>query len=186
MSAGFELGAFRSACLEAAGGRDGAQRVLELMRSAVGDAVGIKRAVAPKDPGKTMLDDPLFRSPALLILDVALESHTRSPAHDHPMWAVIGIYEGQEDNVFYRRTGAGLEEVGRREIRAGDAILLAPGTIHAIANPLGSRTLGLHVYGGDLLAAKRNMWHPASGQELAYDAPQFFTWCAELAGSARA
>ena len=23
--------------------------------------------------------------------------------HDHRMWAIIGIYEGQEDNAFYRR-----------------------------------------------------------------------------------
>jgi predicted metal-dependent enzyme (double-stranded beta helix superfamily) len=99
------------------------------------------------------------------------------------MWAVIGIYEGQEDNTFYRRSGKELEEVNRREISAGEAVLLGPDVIHAIENPLGSSTLGLHVYGGDLFAAKRSMWHPRTGEELPYDVPQFFKWCAELAKS---
>lgn len=186
MSAKFELERFSGACLEAARAPDGARRVLELMRTAVSDADGIKRAVAPNEPGKTMLDAPLFRSPELLVLNAALLPNLRSPAHDHRMWAVIGIYEGQENNVFYRRTGAGIEEVNRREVRAGEAILLAPGVIHAIANPRGSQTLGLHVYGGDLVSAKRSMWRPGSGEELAYDAPQFFAWCAELGGSSHA
>ena len=25
--------------------------------------------------------------------------------HDHRMWAAIGIYQGREDNAFYRRPG---------------------------------------------------------------------------------
>ena len=33
--------------------------------------------------------------------------------HDHRMWAAIGIYAGQEDNAFYRRTGAGGRDARR-------------------------------------------------------------------------
>jgi predicted metal-dependent enzyme (double-stranded beta helix superfamily) len=75
--------------------------------------------------------------------------------------------------------------VGRRAIRAGEAVLLGPEVIHAIQNPLAASTLGLHVYGGDLATATRSMWHPLSRAELPYDTPQFFRWCAELASAAR-
>ena len=95
------------------------------------------------------------------------------------MWAVIGIYQGQENNVFYKRSTSGLEEANRRDILAGNAVVLGPDVIHAVANPLDSTTLGLHVYGGDLLAAKRSMWHPSS-EEHPYDARKFVEWSREL------
>ena len=176
----FDLEEFNEACLEAARTADGARRVLALMRAAVRDPEGIKRAVTPTEPGQSFLDAPLFRSEEMVVLNVTLPPQMRSPAHDHRMWAVIGIYEGQEDNTFYHRAADGLEEATRREVREGDAILLAPGVIHAIANPLAAPTLGLHVYGGDLLAAKRSMWHPSGGEELPYAAKEFFAWCEEL------
>src|SRR5262245_25857929 len=176
----FDLEEFSEACLESTRTPDAARRVLALMRTAVRDAEGIKRAVTPAEPGQSFLDAPLFRSEEMVILNATLEPRLRSPAHDHRMWAVIGIYEGQEDNTFYHRAADGIEEVSRREVRAGDAILLAPGVIHAIANPLAAPTLGLHVYGGDLLAAKRSMWHSSSGAEVAYSPKEFFAWCADL------
>jgi predicted metal-dependent enzyme (double-stranded beta helix superfamily) len=116
-----------------------------------------------------------------MVLNATLYPHFTSPPHDHRMWAVIGIYEGQENNTFYRRSAQGLEEVNRREIRAGEAVLLGPDVIHAIANPFAASTLGLHVYGGDLGATRRSMWHPHSRKELPFESPQFFEWCAELA-----
>src|SRR5262245_37574339 len=182
----FDLEEFNEACLEAARTPDGARRVLALMRAAVKDPEGIKRAVTPTEPGASFLDAPLFRSEEMVVLNVTLQPQLRSAAHDHRMWAVIGIYEGQEDNTFYQRAADGIEEANRREVRAGDAILLAPGAIHAIANPLASPTLGLHVYGGDLLAAQRSMWHPSTGAELPYDPKEFFAWCAELGKERRA
>jgi predicted metal-dependent enzyme (double-stranded beta helix superfamily) len=180
----FNLQDFVGSCERFAGAPDGAEQVLELMRSAVRDPDAIKRAVPPNDPGRDILDAPLHRSATCLVFNVTLDPLIVSPPHDHRMWAVIGIYEGQENNTFYRRSGNKVDVVNRRDIRAGGAILLGPDVIHSIANPLGSRTLGLHVYGGDLLAAKRKMWDPHSGEELPYDGPKFFDWCRELAGTA--
>ena len=95
-----------------AGGRS------SLMRTAVGDAKGIQAAVTPGASGRAILDAPLFRSPELLVMNATLYPHFTSPPHDHRMWAVIGIYEGQENNTFYRRSADGLEELNRRAIRA--------------------------------------------------------------------
>jgi predicted metal-dependent enzyme (double-stranded beta helix superfamily) len=182
----FDLQEFIVSCKQFVGAPDGARRVLDLMRSVVGDAEGIKSAVVPvvaDERTSPIRDASLFRSSELFVLNATLKPHFKSPPHDHRMWAVIGIYEGQENNIFYRRAAKGLEEINRHEIRAGEAILLGPEVIHAIENPLGSSTLGLHVYGGDPVAAKRSMWHPRTGEELPYDVPQFFKWCAELAES---
>ena len=176
----FDLQEFIVSCKQFVEAPDGARRVLDLMRSVVGDAEGIKSVVRGAS-GQTIRDLSLFRSSELFVFNATVYPHLKSPPHDHRMWAVIGIYEGQENNTFYRRAGKGLEEINRREIRAGEAILLGPEVIHAIENPSGASTLGLHVYGGDLLAAKRSMWHPRTGEELPYDVPQFFKWCAELA-----
>ena len=101
------------------------------------------------------------------------------------MWAVIGIYEGQEDNVFFERHEGTLREKNRRSVRAGEAIVLGPEVIHAVSNPRSTHTLGLHVYGGDLLAAQRTMWHPDTLEELPYDTPQFFKWVAEMTKARR-
>jgi predicted metal-dependent enzyme (double-stranded beta helix superfamily) len=179
----FDLQDFIGSCERFVGAPDGARQVLDLMRSIVGDAEGIKSAVVPGDSRQTIFDLALFRSSELLVLNATLLPHFATPPHNHGMWAVVGIYEGQENNTFYRRSGKGLEEINHREIRAGDAILLGSEVIHAIENPFGSNTLGLHVYGGDLLTAERSMWHPRSQEELAYDHKQMFKWCVELAKS---
>ena len=183
----FDLQDFITRCEQFVGATDGPRRVLDLMRSVVGDAEAIKSAIVPGgDSPRAIRDLTLFRSEELFVLNAAVYPHLKSPPQDHCMWAVIGIYEGQENNTFYRRSGKGIEEINRHEIRAGEAIFLGPEVIHAIENPLGSTTLGLHVYGGDIFTAKRSMWHPRTGKELPYDVPQFFKWCKELAEAPRA
>ena len=173
----FDPKEFVEGCLRASKGDDGPRRVLDLMRSAVQDGAAISRAVAAGANPQAILDAPIFRSPELVVLNVTLPPRLASAPHDHRMWAVIGIYEGQEDNVFYRRGGARLEEASRRSLRAGETMLLGDDVIHAIANPLPTATRGLHVYGGDLLGVARSMWSPDTGEEFPYDARQFFRWC---------
>jgi predicted metal-dependent enzyme (double-stranded beta helix superfamily) len=177
---------FIESCKRLVAAPDGARQVLDLMRSVVGDRAGIKHAVSSGEARQAIRDLTLFRSSELFVLNAVVYPHFKSPPHDHRMWAVIGIYEGQENNTFYRRSSERLEEINHREIRAGEAVFLGPDVIHAIENPLGSNTLGLHVYGGDIIAATRSMWHPHTGEELPYDVPQFFKWCKELAEAPRA
>ena len=143
-------------------------------------------SVPPLEPKVGVLDAPLIRSPELTVLNVTLRPGVLSIPHDHRMWAVIGIYQGEEANAFYRRQGEGLAEVNHRTLRAGEAMLLGEDVVHAIENPLPTPTLGLHVYGGDLLGAERSMWDPKTGREHPYDVPQFYAWSRELAQSRKA
>ena len=113
----------------------------------------------------------LHRSPELTIGTVVVPPGApKTLPHDHRMWAVVGVYEGQEDNVFFRRVDGALAESGGRSVRAGEALAMGDETIHAIENPLGHGALAaIHVYGGDLVETARSMWTMPGYDEQPYD-----------------
>ena len=79
--------------------------------------------------------------------------------HDHRMWAVVGVYHGQEDNQLFARTDdAVLEPTERFSLTAGEIRPLDAATIHSV-QAAGGRYLGaVHVYGGDLFGTRRSTW----------------------------
>ena len=182
----FDLEAFIEACQRLVREPHAPRLALELMREALADPAAVAKGVAPLEGKANALDAPLFRSDELTVLNATLRPGFVTIPHDHGMWAVIGIYDGEEANTFYRRAEAGLEVSNHRTIHVGEAILLGEDVVHAIENPLERPTLGLHVYGGDLIAAKRSMWEPESGREHPYDIPQFFRLSGDLARSRKA
>ncbi|HWA60544.1 MAG TPA: hypothetical protein VG939_04180 [Caulobacteraceae bacterium] len=184
----FELEAFIEDCLRLSREPHAPRRVLERMREAMADTASVAKGVTPLDAKVGVLDAPLYRSPELTVLNVTLRPGILSIAHDHRMWAVIGIYAGEEINTFYRRQDDGsLEEANHRTIHAGESMLLGEDVIHAIENPLPTPTLGLHVYGGDLLGgAGRRMWDPQGKAEHAYETQQFYRWSREKAEARKA
>ena len=44
--------------------------------------------------------------------------------HEHAMFAIVGMYGGQEDNAFFRRAEGGLEPAGGKDVLAGDVLVL--------------------------------------------------------------
>src|SRR5688500_18085631 len=86
--------------------------------------------------------------------------------HNHRMWAVIGVYTGREDNIFWRqRPGAGrgkVEAAGAQALCEGDAVPLGPDIIHSVTNPIPRLTAAIHVYGGDFFGAERSEWGPGN------------------------
>jgi predicted metal-dependent enzyme (double-stranded beta helix superfamily) len=136
----------------------------------------VDRAVAEPDAVATALHaEPgvavLHRSADLTVISVVIPAGLpQSLPHDHRMWAVVGIYEGQEDNQFFRRADSGLVESGGRSLRVTDTLAMGDDTIHAINNPLDRRALAaIHVYGGDLIGAERSMWTRPGYNEQPYD-----------------
>lgn len=156
----FDLPSFIEQCRAARAGSDPLEALRELMRHAMEDTKALGKALTGQPAG----EGQLFRTDDLTILNVTLPPGLRTPPHDHTMWALIGIYEGREDNVFYRETEDGLTEIRQVSLDPGDMLSISPTDIHAIANPLATRTRGLHVYGGDLPAAKRSLWNPKTHQ----------------------
>ena len=89
--------------------------------------------------------------------------------HDHGMFAVVGMYGGQEDNSYYRRAPRGLEATGGRSLVAGDVLVLGQDAIHAVANPKREYAVAIHVYGGDFFDAQRSEWDDATSEERPRD-----------------
>jgi predicted metal-dependent enzyme (double-stranded beta helix superfamily) len=104
---------------------------------------------------------PLHVSPELTILKLIWAPGMRLPPHDHLMWAVIGIYGGDEHNRFYRRGSSGLVASGAKHLAEGETVALGHETIHAVTNPTATTFTGsIQVYGGDYLNKPRSLWNP--------------------------
>ena len=85
------------------------------------------------------------------------------------MWAVIGIYSGREDNIFWRRVPGRLEAAGAKALGIGDAEPLGRDIIHSVTDPIPRVTVALHVYGGDFFDAGRSEWDPETLCEQRWD-----------------
>ena len=113
----------------------------------------------------------LYHGPDLTILNVVWGAHMTIYPHNHRMWAVIGIYTGREDNIYWRRLPGGkVEAAGAQAICEKDAVPLGPDIIHSVTNPIPRLTGALHVYGGDFFAMERSEWDPETLIEQRYDA----------------
>jgi predicted metal-dependent enzyme (double-stranded beta helix superfamily) len=111
----------------------------------------------------------IYRAPDLTILNLHWGPRMEIHPHDHRMWAIIGIYGGREQNVFYRRSEHGLTQHGTKELIAKETIPLGAAIIHAVTNPLDQITGAIHVYGGDFFATPRSEWDPSTLEEHPYD-----------------
>ena len=148
--------------------------IKELLTDALRDPESVTKALMAfgegKDVSKGGVGDLLiYKAPDLTILKAAVPPKFKSPPHNHLMWAVIGVYDGQENNYFYRRNKGGLEAAGGKQVCQSDVLVLGQDVIHAIENPLDRTLFAIHVYGGDLPAAPRRMWNPFTMQEEAFE-----------------
>jgi predicted metal-dependent enzyme (double-stranded beta helix superfamily) len=108
---------------------------------------------------------PIYRSSELTVLNVIWAPKMTIFPHNHDMWAVIGIYSGREDNVFWRRLPGDshrVEAAGAKSLCDRDAVPLGRDIIHSVTNPIGRLTGAIHVYGGDFFNANRSEWDPES------------------------
>lgn len=137
----------------------------------------VARAVS--DPGAVLkgLGEPrragierLYHDGEITILNLVWGPHMTLMPHDHRMWAVIGIYTGREDNIFWRRTEecGRIDTAGAKTLRAGDVAPLGRDIIHSVTNPLPRLTGALHVYGGDFFGEPRSEWDPEALLEEPY------------------
>ncbi len=155
----FDVERFIEDCKSAVAVDDSHKAVREIVAEAVCDPGAVMAALGePDQAGFT----PLYHSDELTILNFAWAPLMTLMPHNHAMWAVIGIYSGREDNIFWRRDGDTIEAAGAKALATGDAAPLGPDVIHSVTNPIEKITAALHVYGGDFFAPGRSEWDPES------------------------
>ena len=137
----------------------------------------VARAVSEPGAVLKMLGEPtrgevqkIYHSPELTILNVIWAPYMTIYPHNHRMWAVIGVYTGREDNIFWRRKERKVEAAGAQALCERDAVPLGPDIIHSVTNPIPRLTGAIHVYGGDFFATERSEWDPETLVEGRYDA----------------
>ncbi len=163
----FELEAFLEDCKRLRAEYDTPHAMREAVQRAVEDPAALVKALGePTQAGV----ERLYVADDLTVLNISWGPRMQFLPHDHGMWAVIGIYAGQEDNTFYRRDPeGGLTPEGFKELHARESIPLGPQAIHNVANPLEKLTSAIHVYGGDFFSHPRREWDPESFEERPYD-----------------
>lgn len=140
--------------------------VKELLERAMRHSERVAEALPPERSGVT----PLYMSTEISILKVVWAPRMHFRPHDHLMWSAVGIYAGQEDNVFYRRVGTSITVSGGANLSTGDVKLAGARMIHAAENPRRTCTGGIHVYGGDIAGTTgRSEWQEPTLEQVPYD-----------------
>jgi len=156
---------------------DPVQAIEALVREVVSHPAGLREAIQARCRSAVIPDfDVFWRSQTLTILHATLQPRFRNAPHDHGTWAIVGVHAGMERNVFYRRHGRNAVEDDRVDAIAPAVIVMRPGVIHAIANPLSLASCAIHVYGNDHFDASRSMWHPETMIEEPYQMERFRAW----------
>jgi predicted metal-dependent enzyme (double-stranded beta helix superfamily) len=166
----FDLDQFVADCRAALVADKPHKSVREVVARAVSDPAAILKGLG--EPKRSEVQK-LYHSNDLTILHVIWAPRMTIMPHNHQMWAVIGIYTGREDNIFWRRVPGSecgkLEAVGARALSVKDAYPLGDNIIHSVTNPIPRLTGAIHVYGGDFFGATRSEWDPETLQEGRYD-----------------
>ena len=133
--------------------------VAELMDRAMADPAAVLRELGEPTDGGVF---PLYRSDTLTIINVVWQPGLTVMPHNHDMWAVIGMYGGREDNIFWRRLKddpqGRIEAAGAKSLSTGQYAPLGRDIIHSVTNPIGKLSGGLHIYGGDFFDAHQSEW----------------------------
>ena len=149
-------------------------------RAEGGSHKAVREAVAEavSDPGSVAaaLGEPagagfeaIYQSDELTILNFTWAPMMTLMPHNHNMWAVIGLYSGREDNIFWRKEDGRITAAGAKALMPGDAAALGKDIIHSVTNPIERMTSALHVYGGNFFAPGRSEWDAETLEEQPFD-----------------
>ncbi len=163
----FDLDRFVADC-RAALAEPGSGAIQEVMARAIATPAAIIAAFGEPTGPST---GPLFHAPDLTILNITWGPRQWTLPHNHNARAVIGMYAGREDNIFWRRLPehARIEAAGAKSLCPGDVTVLGKDIIHSVTNPLDKLSSALHVYDGDFFATGRSHWDAETLDERPYD-----------------
>ena len=168
----FNLDNFIESCESVVTNNETHLEIKEIVEKAVSDPESLMKAVG--EPSKTGAS-PIFSSSKLTIVNVVWAPWVTIYPHNHNIWAVIGIYSGREDNIFWRRISEDkkgrIEAAGARSLCLGDVTPLGPDIIHSVNNPIPRNSGAIHIYGGDFFHVEnRSEWDPEDLTEHEYNA----------------
>ena len=165
----FDLDRFIEDCRAAVREDETHKAAREVVARAMDDPAAVIRALGePRESGV----QKIYNDDDLTIVNVVWAPWMTVAPHNHEMWAVIGVYTGREDNVFWRRIpGAAegrVEAAGAKALGERDVAPLGRDIIHSVTNPIPRFTGAIHVYGGDFFTIPRSQWDAETLCEAPY------------------
>jgi predicted metal-dependent enzyme (double-stranded beta helix superfamily) len=124
----------------------------------------------------------LHAGPHLTIYHITLSPGLQYPPHNHLMDAVIGIYKGGETNFVYPVSDGKLGAPERRDLSAPALLHLPAHTVHSVANSGRARSGAIHVYLGDLLHVRRQLWDLQGKQAEPFDNDRYLAGARRMEG----
>lgn len=108
------------------------------------------------------------RDEKLALFSLVLPPGTETPVHDHLAWGLVGLYQGTQEEAFYRRVDATeahighaeLEHVRSDEMGRGDFYELVPpdGDIHRVKTTSDVPSVSIHLLGADVGCIQRHLF----------------------------
>ena len=185
------LDAFVEACIPLAEALDH-QEVARLLGELISDHTDFAASVPvfgdlePSPLGWTLGGEHIcHQSDQLTVMVLDTLPGVLQPPHDHAMNAIIGVFEGCEEQRFFARTDDGIVPAAGRNLEAGDVIVLGERAIHAISAPPDRAARAIHVYFGDIYAVDRSLFHPESLEPQPYTAEAYDQFCRPAGRSTR-
>lgn len=171
----FDVDGFIADCRGAAAA-SGLPGVLEAVARAVATPAEVLRVLGEPQRAAVQV---LYRSPNMTMFNLIWGPRMCQLPHNHGMWAVIGIYTGREDNMFWRGPAGNpngrIEAAGAKALSEREAVPLGPDIIHSVINPVSRLTGAIHVYGGDFFSVPHSQWDPERLLEEPYDVNRLLT-----------
>ena len=142
----------------------------EVVARAIADPASLLRQLGEPDEAGVKV---LHHAPDLTVINLVWGPNQVTLPHNHLLTAVIGMYGGREDNMFWRRVPNParyqIEAAGGAALGTGDVTVLGRDVIHSVANPLAKLSGAIHVYDGDFFSIKRSMWDAETLVEQPFD-----------------
>jgi len=165
-----EIEQFISDCQAAIQDTAPTKAIRETVARAVADVTALERALGTPERGGVQR---VYVSDELTIINVIWAPFMTIRPHNHNMWAVIGVYGGREDNIFWRKlkddADGRIEAAGAMSLGPGEVRPLGDDIIHSVTNPTTRLTGAIHVYGGNFFEMHRSEWEPEGLTEQDYD-----------------
>lgn len=113
----------------------------------------------------------LYRQEAKLSLSsLVVPPGVETPVHDHLAWGLVGLYQGTQEEQFYRRVDPDENHEGHAELELVDVQQAAPGDFYELIPPEGDihsvkttsevPSVSIHLLGADIGCIPRHAFDP--------------------------
>ncbi len=110
----------------------------------------------------------LFRAAdrSLSLFSLVVPPDAMTPVHDHLAWGLVGLYEGNQDEEFYRPGDGQLTLLRRRPLEVGDYYTLLPprDDVHRVRTTSAQTSVSIHLLANDTGCVWRHTYDERTGE----------------------